>query len=120
MMSRQLDPVCGMGVEESSNAEHYSQLNSFDLVRAISELGYKAKTQKVVLPVQGMSCASCVNRIKATLRQVPGVVAANINYATKKVAVEYNVGQVTIEDLAKAIEAAGYKILEINEKFWKE
>ena len=90
-----------------------SQLDSFDLVRAISELGYKVKTQKVILPVQGMSCASCVNRIKATLRQVPGVVAANINFATEKAAVEYILGQVTIKDLAKTIEAAGYKIFEI-------
>jgi len=47
------------------------------------------------------------------LRQVPGVVAANINSVTEKAAVEYILGQVTIEDLAKTIEAAGYKIFEI-------
>ena len=89
-MRRQTDPVCGLEVEES----------------------YKVKTQKVILPVQGMPCASCDNRIKAILRQVPGVVAVNINFATEKAAVEYTLDQVTIKDLAKAIEAAGYKILQ--------
>ena len=119
-MRRQIDPVCGMedakvnfAAEKATIAYDLSQLNSFDLVRAMSELGYKAKTQKVILPVQGMPCASCVNRIRATLRQVPGVVAANINFATEKAAVEYILDQVTTKDLAKAIEAAGYKILRL-------
>jgi copper chaperone CopZ len=98
MMRRQIDPV-----------------DSFDLVRAISELGYKVKTQKVIFPVQGMSSASCVNRIRETLRQVPGVVTANINFATEKAAVEYILNKATIKDIAKAIEAAGYKIWESDE-----
>ena len=107
------DAKVNFAAQKATIAYDPSQLKSFDLVRAISELGYKVKTQKVILPVQGMSCASCVNRIKATLRQVPGVVAANINFATEKAAVEYILGQVTIKDLAKTIEAAGYKIFEI-------
>jgi Cu+-exporting ATPase len=94
---------------------HIDPVDSFDLVRAISELGYQAKTQKVILPVQGMSCASCVNRIRETLRQVPGVVTVNINFATEKATVEYILGKVTIEELARAIEAAGYKIWESDE-----
>lgn len=49
------------------------------------------------------------------MRQVTGVVAANINFATEKAAVEYIPGQVTIKDLAEAIEAASYMILEIVE-----
>jgi Cu+-exporting ATPase len=98
--------------EKATIAYDPSQLNSFDLVRAISELGYKVKTQKVILPVPGMSRASCVSRIRAKLRQVPGVVTANINFATEKAVVEYILGKVTTIDLAKAIEAVGYKILE--------
>jgi Cu+-exporting ATPase len=108
------DVKVNFAAEKASIIYDLSQLDSFDLVRAISELSYKAKTQRVILPVQGMSCASCVNRIRATLRRVPGVVAANINFTTEKAAVEYILGQVTIKDLAKAIEAAGYKILEID------
>ena len=110
------DAKVNFAAEKATIAYDPSQLNSFDLVRIISELGYKAKTQKVILPVQGMSCASCVNRIRATLRQVPGVVAANINFATEKATVEYILNQVTIKDLAKAVETAGYKILEIDEE----
>jgi copper ion binding protein len=108
------DVKVNFAAEKVSIIYDLSQLNSFYLVRAISELGYKAKTQKVLLPVQGMSGASCVNRIRAKLRQVTGVVAANINFVTDKAAVEYILGQVTIEDLARAIETAGYKIVEID------
>ncbi len=67
----------------------------------------------MILPVQGMSCASCVSRIRATLRQIPGVVAANINFVTGKAAVEYILGKVTTKDIATEIEEAGYKILRL-------
>jgi copper ion binding protein len=109
------DAKVNFAAEKASIVYDLSQLDSFDLVRAISELGYKVKTQKVILPVPGMFCDSCVNCIRAALRLVPGVVSANINFATEKAAVEYILGKVTIRDLAKAIEAVGYKILEIAE-----
>ena len=109
------DAKVDLAAEKATIAYDLSQLDSFDLIRAISELGYKVETQKVIFPVQGMSSASCVNRIKATLRQVPGVVTANINFVTEKAAVEYILGQVKIKDLVKAIEAAGYKIFEVKQ-----
>jgi Cu+-exporting ATPase len=109
------DAKVNLATKMASIVYDLSQLDSFDLVRAIIELGYKAKNQKVILPVQGMSCASCVSRIRETLRQVPGIVTANINFATEKAAVEYILNKVTIKDIAKAIEAAGYKIWEIDE-----
>jgi Cu+-exporting ATPase len=109
------DAKVNFAAEKATIAYDASKLNSFDFVRAISELGYMVNTQKVILPVQGISCASCVSRIRATLRQIPGVIAANINFVTKKASVEYILDQVAIEDLARAIEAAAYKILEIEE-----
>jgi Cu+-exporting ATPase len=107
------DAKVNLAAEKASIIYDLSQLNSFDLVRAISELGYRARTQKVILPVQGMYCASCVSRIRATLRQIPGVVAANINFLTGKAAVEYILGKVTTKDIATEIEEAGYKILRL-------
>ncbi len=33
----------------------------------------------IVLPVEGMSCASCAGRVERALAAVPGVVRANVN-----------------------------------------
>lgn len=92
-----------------------SQLDRFDLVRAINELGYRTSTQRVILPLKGVSRAFCAKKIRAALRQIPGVIAANINCATGKAVVTYISGQVSIENLAKTIEEAGNKTWRIAE-----
>jgi Cu+-exporting ATPase len=60
------------------------------------------------LPVQGMTCASCANRIERKLNKLDGV-TATVNYATEQATVEYDEAAVTPDDLVKAVEAAGYK-----------
>ncbi|MFN8520955.1 MAG: heavy metal translocating P-type ATPase [Chloroflexota bacterium] len=61
----------------------------------------------LALDVEGMTCASCVNRIERYLRKVDGVVEANVNLATERASVVAQPG-VTVERLMEAIEAAGY------------
>ena len=39
---------------------------------------------KVVLDVEGMTCASCVGRVERALKAVPGVVQASVNLATER------------------------------------
>ena len=60
------------------------------------------------LPVQGMTCASCANRIERKLNKLEGV-TATVNYATEQASVEYDAAAVSPEDLVRAVEAAGYK-----------
>ncbi len=55
-----------------------------------------------------MTCASCVNRIERYLRKVDGVEEANVNLATETASVRYDAARVTLEDLGRAVEAAGY------------
>ena len=45
-------------------------------------------TQHVELPIAGMTCASCANRIERKLNKLEGV-TASVNYATEKAAVEF-------------------------------
>ena len=59
------------------------------------------------LPVQGMTCASCANRIERKLNKLDGV-QATVNYATEQASVTYDDAAVTPEDLVRAVEAAGY------------
>src|SRR3990172_1993419 len=51
------------------------------LVEAVSAIGYNVPTEKITLPVTGMTCASCVEKIQKALRRVNGVVTANVNLA---------------------------------------
>jgi copper chaperone CopZ len=52
--------------------------------------------ERVVVPVEGMSCAACVGRVEAALRGVPGVVEASVNLATERARVAFPRGQVTV------------------------
>jgi Cu+-exporting ATPase len=63
----------------------------------------------VRFPVEGMTCASCVNRIERYLRKVDGVVEANVNLATESASVQYDPARVKLDDLRSAVEAAGYE-----------
>ena len=64
--------------------------------------------QHVEMPITGMTCASCANRIERKLNKLDGV-TASVNYATEKATVEYDESAVQPEQLLGAVEAAGYQ-----------
>ena len=65
-------------------------------------------TERVELPITGMTCASCANRIERRLNKLDGV-TASVNYATEKARVEFDPGAVAPERLLEAVQAAGYE-----------
>ncbi len=64
----------------------------------------------VSFPVEGMTCASCVNRITRFLGKVEGVEEANVNLATESASVRFDPSRTDIGALAAAVEAAGYVV----------
>ncbi|OPZ77939.1 MAG: Copper-exporting P-type ATPase A [Actinobacteria bacterium ADurb.Bin444] len=62
--------------------------------------------------VTNMSCAVCAQRVEKVLGALPGVVQASVNFATEKVLVQYMPGTVTRTELRRAVESAGYGLLE--------
>jgi len=92
------------------------QTNISHLVEKLKELGYGVRVEKVLLPIQGMSCASCVSKVEKAIRSLEGVLQVNVNLATEKASVEYISGIVTIHDFKQAIEKAGYHVLEVMEE----
>ena len=65
-------------------------------------------TAHVELPIAGMTCASCANRIERKLNKLDGV-SAMVNYATEKASVDYDPDLARPEDLLGAVGAAGYQ-----------
>ena len=60
----------------------------------------------VTLELEGMTCASCANRIERKLNKLDGV-EASVNYALEKATVSFPAG-LEVADLVSAVEAAGY------------
>ncbi len=63
---------------------------------------------RLELPIEGMTCASCANRVERGLNELEGV-RATVNYATEKASVELGPGAVDPAELVAAVEAAGYR-----------
>ena len=83
-----------------------------DSVEPRGTLSDDTSTVQETLPILGMTCASCVSRVERALRKPPGVVTAEVNLATEKATVTYLPGEASHEDLVKAVEAAGYEVIE--------
>jgi P-type Cu+ transporter len=60
------------------------------------------------LELEGMTCASCAARIEKGLNGLEGV-AASVNYATETASVDFDPDLVSIDELLRAVEAAGYE-----------
>ncbi len=61
------------------------------------------------LPIEGMTCASCVARVERALQKVPGVAEASVNLATEAASVRSAPG-IGLADLRAAVEKAGYTV----------
>ncbi len=65
-------------------------------------------TAHVDMPIEGMTCASCANRIERALNRIDGV-TASVNYATETASVTFDDTKVESGQLLDAVEAAGYR-----------
>jgi len=65
---------------------------------------------EIVLPIEGMTCASCVNRIERFLARTDGVIDANVNLATERATIHADPTLTGRDELVAAVEAAGYDV----------
>jgi Cu+-exporting ATPase len=77
---------------------------------AVVEAAGAAAPGDLLLPIEGMTCASCVTRIEKALHKVPGVREANVNLATEQARVVFDPTAVDREQLSAAVAKAGYKV----------
>ncbi|MGH2489236.1 MAG: heavy metal translocating P-type ATPase [Candidatus Limnocylindria bacterium] len=66
--------------------------------------------EQLSLPVEGMTCASCVNRIERFLNRAEGVTSATVNLASEEATVRYDPARIDRAGIIGAIEAAGYDV----------
>src|SRR5512133_2577018 len=71
---------------------------------------FPGKIETVTLPVEGMTCASCVARVERALKKVEGVTSAAVNLATEKATVGFDPSRVTLDKLQAAVSDSGYTL----------
>ena len=68
------------------------------------------KDNHITLPIEGMTCASCVSHVEKALQGVPGVSGVSVNLGTEKASLEYSSGDAPVDQLRQAVADAGYKV----------
>ena len=68
--------------------------------------------QKKQIKIEGMHCASCVANVEKSLESLDGVQSAAVNLATEAATVDFDESKVGEADFRRAIENAGYSVLQ--------
>ncbi len=84
-----------------------AQTGAAEIVAAIRGAGYGVETEQLEAEVEGIFCASCVQRIERNLLMLPGVLSASVNLATARITLEAVTGTVAPDDIAEAAARAG-------------
>jgi Cu2+-exporting ATPase len=66
-------------------------------------------TLEASLILEGIQCAACIWLNENHLRRLPGVISANINYATHRARVRWDPQQIKLSDILAAIRYIGYQ-----------
>jgi Cu+-exporting ATPase len=77
-------------------------------------------TKKVVLQIEGMTCASCVATVEKSLSRAGGVYDIDVSLALGKASLEYDPQAIDIDRIIRTVESAGYKAREFAEGLEEE
>jgi Cu+-exporting ATPase len=118
-----LDEVKSANVQlttESAEIEVEGDDFPFDKVReAIQNAGYEMeepKSDSVTFQIGGMHCTGCSSAVEKAVKKQVGVTAANVNLAAEKAFVEYDISQISVDQIKESIENAGYEVIDEQKK----
>ena len=66
--------------------------------------------EKVTLNVEGMSCGHCVKAVEGSVGALNGVSTVIVDLEEKKVDVEFNQDEVTLDKIKETIDDQGYEV----------
>ncbi|MAS32858.1 MAG: copper-translocating P-type ATPase [Anaerolineaceae bacterium] len=89
-----------------------TKVNAQRLIESIQNAGYGVAQATIELPITGMTCASCMRNVERAINRQPGILDVNVNLATEKATATYLPGSVRRADLVKAVENAGYGVVD--------
>ena len=108
------DARVNLATEKATFRYDPRQLALEDIEKAVKESGYDVVKDEISLTIGGMHCATCALTVQDSLKEVPGVFDAKVNFALGKATVGFDSTVATHTDLKRAVEEAGYKVLEVQ------
>ena len=73
----------------------------------------QSRSDTLIIPVSGMTCAACVYHVGEAIRTVPGVADVSVNLATSRATVnldDHAAVDPPLDELARAVADAGYRL----------
>ncbi len=91
-----------------------NKLSIADIQDAIEKAGYKAiiESSSKKLKIEGMTCAACAKTIERITKKLDGIIESNVNFATETLNISYDPSKLRVLEVKKAVEKAGYKVVE--------
>ncbi len=108
------EATVNLATERASVSFDPAQVDVNRLVQRVEDAGYGVATGTLELPITGMTCASCVRNVERAIQKQPGVLSVSVNLATEKASVSYLPGAARRADIVKAVEAAGYGVIDVS------
>ncbi len=65
---------------------------------------------EITLPINGMTCASCVSHVESALKELPGTSNVLVNLGTNKASLSYDPQHTKLDDMRRAVEDVGYSV----------
>ena len=103
-----------LATEEATVQFDPAKISLGALQKAVTDAGYGVATTEIALPIEGMTCASCVRRVERALESVPGVESVDVNLATEMATVRSLAGSTPRASLVAAVESAGYAVTQTD------
>lgn len=70
-----------------------------------------AESPKVEFTVKGMTCTGCEHHVKSEILKLKGIVEVSVSYEKGNAIVKFDNGKTNIEEIEKAINSTGYKVV---------
>jgi len=94
-----------------------------EIIKTIEKMGFSTTVateatvdtmREVIIPIVGMTCATCAQALEKAFSDSSGIVKASVNLATEKAAIKYDNEQIRLSGIRHVIQKAGFTPLGVE------
>ena len=115
-----IDASVNLTTEKLSISYNSEKVNLEDIELAINKAGFgvvkEEIAKEVVIPIGGMTCASCSKAVERAIKKLDGIKKVDVNLATEKATISYIPSKIKLYEIKEAINKIGFKVLEMDNK----
>ncbi len=72
---------------------------------------------KITIPVTGMTCANCAANIERNIKRLPGILDANVNFASERASLSFDPSRVQIKEILDQVKDTGFGVPKATVEF---